>query len=123
MFDSLQGQQTFSTVTTTTNNTGIDLLSGTPRRGLKMHFDVSSFSAATAGTTWIPTVQDSTDNTTFVTIATGPTQTATTAGVAKELYVPFETSNRYVRASTGTMAATNAPSLIYSARLTLGRPA
>lgn len=122
MFDALQVGLTLQTVTTSVNGTGIDLVTGTPRRGLKMHFDVVAFSAATAGTVLTPVVADSTDNTTFVTIAQGRPITATTAAVASEQYVPFETSNRYVRASF-TMAATNAPSLIVRANFSEGRPA
>lgn len=78
--------------TDSANETALDLKSGTPQRGLVAKLVVT----AVAGTapTLAPTIEHSTDNTTFTTLATFDPASITAVG---EAFCTFETDKRYVR--------------------------
>lgn len=116
-----------ATVTKTTSFTaaGVDLGTGTPRRGLKAQFIVPSYvSATTPGSVFTPTIYGSSDNTTFIALATGTPLTGGTAAVTTQepIYVPFDTSFRYVAAGMPISGSTGSPSITWSARLGIARP-
>jgi hypothetical protein len=105
--------QASTTQTATFNSTGVDLKTGTPRRGLVARLLVT----AASGTT--PTldlqVQQSADNSTWYNCAAIPTQSA-----AGESFCTFETSMRYVRAKA-TIGGTT-PSFTYQVDVSVSRP-
>lgn len=123
MYDALSSLQTAVTKTATFNGTGKDLRVGTPRRGLKARFIVTSYvSTGTAGTVFTPTIDHSDDNTTFTTLATGTAMTGATASATAVIYIPFETSKRYVRASITVSPTSGTPSIVYAAEIGNARP-
>lgn len=110
-----------STVTKTAsfNSTGYNIPTGTPKRGLIARFVIAShISAATAGATFTPSIEQSDDNTTFVACASGLAVTGGTAAVTTQVpvFVHFFTKKAYCR-SVMTITATGTPSIIYSADL------
>ena len=100
------------TKTASFNSTGVDL-KGTPRRGLKARVIVTAASGTSP--TLDPKVQHSDDNSTFTDLAAGAQLTAT-----GEVFIPFETSKRYVRL-VATIGGTT-PSFTYQADIGLARP-
>ena len=123
MYDANAILQSATTATSATvNGTGFDLKTGTPRRGLKARFLITSWAGTGAGGTITPKIQDSTDNTTFVDLAYGPTYTAATAAATAVVFIPFETSKRYVRAVMAFGVTTSVPVVAYSADLGVARP-
>src|SRR5689334_14640540 len=115
MYDAKLVLQALSTTTTSFTSTGVDLLVGTPRRGLKARFLATAYSGASAGHTLTPTIQASKDNTTFYTIAQAPPVTTTTAAQSAEIFVPFECSDgyRYVRGLMSFSGTTGTPTISY----------
>jgi hypothetical protein len=122
MYDALTVLQAAVTKITAFTSTGLDLKTGTPRRGLKARFPITNYSGASAGHTWTPTIQGSSDNTTFYTIAQAPPLTTTTAAQTAVVFLPFETSYRYVRAIMSVSGTTGTPTISYSADIGLARP-
>lgn len=123
MYDANLVLQSAVTKTTTFNSTGVDLGTGTPRRGLKARFVLTSYaSVATAGTVFTPSIDHSDDNTTYYSLAVGvPVTGATDAGTAL-IHVPFETSKRYVRATMTLSPSSGTPTVIYYAEVGVARP-
>lgn len=122
MYDALSVLQALVTKSTSFTSTGLDLRAGTPRRGLKARMLVSAYSGVSAGHTFTPTIEGSSDNTTFVTLATGPVLTTTTAAQKAENFIPFETSYRYVRANVTLSGTTGTPSISYLMDVGNARP-
>lgn len=110
--------QTAVTKTATFQGTGLDLITGTPKRGLWARFNFASFLSTTAGSTFTPSIEHSDDNTTFTTLTTGSAVTGATA--ANTSTVPqllnFFTKKRYVR-SAMTIASGSGPTITYSVDL------
>lgn len=123
MYDALDILQTAVTVTATNNGAGKDLKTGTPRRGQVARFLITSYiSAATAGSVFTCSIQESDDNTTFTTLAAAPPLTGGTAAANKEAFVPFSTIKRYVRAVMTISPSSGTPSATYSVDLGQARP-
>lgn len=123
MYDSLLVLQAQRTGATTFQSTAVDLKTQTPRRGLVARVLVPSYSVTAAGTVFTPSLEHSTDNTTFTTLATGDPLTATTAAqAAAPQFIPCNTTRRYVRLVMTLSVATGAPSVVYSGDLGLSRP-
>lgn len=123
MYDALLVLQTQVTKTTAFQGTGVDLKGGTPRRGLKARVLISDVSGAGAGAVWTPIIEHSDDNTAFTTLSTGTAQTVgTAAAVPAPLFIPFETSKRYVRLSVTLSPTTSSPSISYQGDIGIARP-
>jgi hypothetical protein len=123
MYDANAVLQTLVTKTATFQGTGFDLKTGTPRRGMSARFIISSYaSVATAGTVFIPSIEHSSDNTTFNVIATGDPITGATAAATKEAFVPFTTTKRYVRAVMTLSPSSGTPAIAYLAELGIAYP-
>jgi len=121
-YDALGALQTQVTKTTAFGGTGYDLKTGTPRRGLKARFIISNYSGAGAGGVWTPGIEDSDDNTTFTLLSQGTPLTIGTAAGSGVVFVPFETSRRYVRAAVALPVGTSTPTISYKADIGLSRP-
>ncbi len=105
-----------TTTTTHVTATGLNLVVGTPRRGLKARIIMTSVTGTSP--TFIPKIQESADNTTYTDLAYligGDTITA-----AGEYFFAFETDKPYVRLF-GTAGGT-APQFIFSADIGIARP-
>lgn len=113
MVDALLALQASVTKTATFSGTGLDLKTGTPRRGMKARLIVTAASGTTP--TLDVTIEHSDDNSTFTNLATFGQKTAT-----GEDAISFETSKRYVRA-TATIGGTT-PSFTYKVDVMLARP-
>ena len=124
MYDALSILQTLTTLGTTSfTSTGVDLKTGTPRRGLKARYIVTSYLGTSAGHTYTPAIEGSSDNTTFYEIARVQLPlTTTTAAQTAVVFVPFETSYRYVRSKMTVSGGTGTPSISFSADLGSARP-
>lgn len=122
MYDALQVLQTLFTTSTGYSSTGVDLKTGTPRRGLKARVIIPAInSVGTAGVVTF-SVEASTDNTTFTTIAVDEPITNAAAAAALVRFIPFETSKRYVRLAVANTVSTGTPSIAYKADIGLARP-
>ena len=122
MYDSLEVLQALATKVTAFNSTAIDTISGTSRRGLKARFIVASYSSATAGNVFTPAIDHSDDNTTFTRLAAGTPLTCATATASAVVFVPFETSKRYIRCALDLSASTASPTITYTVDLGTARP-
>src|SRR3954467_5768250 len=87
------------TKTGTFNGTGVDLKAGTPRRGLKARVIYSAATNASGSNAFTFSVDHSDDNSTFYALSSGAADVVTlsTTAQAGEIFIPFETSKRYVR--------------------------
>lgn len=122
MYDALQVLQTLFTTSTGYSSTAVDLKTATPRRGLKARVIVPAISSV--GTAGIVTfsIEHSSDNTTFTEIARADPITNAAAAVEKVLFIPFDTSKRYVRLAVANTVSTGTPSIAYKADLGIARP-
>jgi len=96
-----------ASVTKTTNGSALKIR-GTGVEGMAMRFYIPS----TGGTTtqFLPSVQASHDNSTWLEVARYPGGAQSWASGAKQFIVPFSTTKKYVRAVatiTGTTIASN----------------
>lgn len=122
MYDANLVLQTLVTKTATFQSTGVDLKTGVPRRGMDARFLISNYqSVSTAGAVFTPSIEASSDNTNFYTIASGEPLTAGTAAASGERYVPFSTSERYVRAVMTLTTDSGVPTVSYLADLGIVR--
>lgn len=87
-YDALMVLQAIVTKTATFQSTAVNTLTGSPVRGFKARLVVTAHSVATTGTaanTWTPSIEVSSDNTTFRTLSTGKAITSTaTAGTNEQ---------------------------------------
>lgn len=113
MYDALFLLQDTVTKTATYTGTGLDLKTGTQRRGFKVRLRVPTVSGTSP--TLDITVQHSTDNTTYTDLVTFAQVTA-----AAELFRTVETVQRYIRAK-GVISGT-LPSFILTMEMGLARP-
>jgi hypothetical protein len=116
-------QATKVTKTGTFNCTGLDLVTGTPRRGLKARIIYSAASTSSGSGSATFRITESSDNSTFTGIfqTTESTITLSTTAVSGELFIPFETSKRYVRLELSAISGTGA-TIDFLADVTLSRP-
>lgn len=115
-------QSATTLVSAALNGTGLDLKTGTPRRGLKARFLIESAVAAATGAVITPSIEHSDDNTTYKTIASGTPITVATAATSMVTFIPFETSKRYVRSVISMSVTTGTPTIIFSADVGVARP-
>lgn len=122
-YDALEALQTLVTKSTGFSSTAVDLLTGTPRRGLKARVIVTAASQQGGNGVVSFTIDGSSDNTTFVTMATSEvfiTNSATAA--SKVLFIPFETNLRYVRLTMANTISTGTASIAYLGEIGNSRP-
>ena len=122
-YDANASLQTAVTKTATFNGSGVDLGTGTPRRGLKARFIFTEYkSVGTAGTVFTPSIDHSDDDTTYTSLAVGTPLTGATAAGTAVVFIPFETSKRYVRATLTVSPSSGTPSAKYYAEIGNARP-
>ena len=112
------------TKTASFNSAGVDLKTGTPRRGLKAVVRYSAANHASGTGTFTFSMEHSDDNTTFYATGSGAADviTLTTTAQAGEIFIPFETSKRYVRLVETLGAGSTTPTITYEGWIVLGRP-
>lgn len=112
------------TKTATFNGTGLDLLTGTPRRGLKVRVIFSAATNASGSNTVAFTVDHSTDNSTWTQLAADAENNVALSTTAQngEVYIPIETSKRYIRLTCTITGAGSTPTITYQGDITLARP-
>lgn len=116
-------QSTKVTKTGTFNSTGVDLVTGTPRRGLKARIIYSAASTSSGAGAATFRITESSDNSTFTGIfqTTEASLVLGTTAISGEIFIPFETSKRYVRLELSAISGTGA-TVDYFADITLSRP-
>lgn len=124
MVDLLNQLQASVTKTATFSGTGLDLATGTPRRGLKARVIYSAATNASGSNTVAFSIDHSDDNSTFYPLASGTENNIalSTTAQAAEFFIPFETSKRYVRATATITGAGSTPTVTYQVDITVGRP-
>lgn len=112
------------TKTDTFNSTGVNLVTGTPSRGLVARIIYSAATEASGGKTVIFSIDHSADNSTWYPLASAANKTITlsTTAQAGEISIPFRTSLAYVRLTMTLSANTNSPTITYFADVALGLP-
>jgi hypothetical protein len=113
MYDANAILQADVTKTATFTGTGLDLKTGTPRRGLKARLRVGTVGGTSP--TLDVKIQESDDNTTYNDLVVFDRLTATGLG-----FETVETSKRYIRA-LATLGGTS-PSFVYGIDLGIARP-
>jgi hypothetical protein len=118
--------QTSVTKTTTFNGANLNIPGGTPRRGLKARV-IYSAGTTTSGTITVTySVDVSTDGTTYSTGEFQGVDSAvvlnTTGGLAGEIFIPFETSDAYVRLTATFSGGSAGQSITYFGDVMLARP-
>ncbi len=121
--DSLLALAASATITSTTNSTGVDL-KGTPRRGLKARVIYSAATNASGSNSVTFSVEHSDDNSTFYAMSSGASDIINLSTTAQTgtIYIPFETSKRYVRLVSTFAGAGSTPTITRSADVLLARP-
>jgi hypothetical protein len=122
--DALLTLQSSVTKTATFNGTAVDLKTGTPRRGLKARVIYSAATNASGSNTVAFTIDHSDDNSTFYTLSSNAENNIALSTTAQsgEIFIPFETSKRYVRLTCTISGAGSTPTVTYGGEITLGRP-
>lgn len=122
--DALIQLQATVTKTATFQGTAVDLKTGTPRRGLKARVIYSAATNASGSNTVAFTIEHSDDNSTFYTLSSNVELNValTTAAQSAEIFLPFETSKRYVRLVATFTGAGSTPTITYTGDIMLGRP-
>jgi hypothetical protein len=113
------------TKTATFNSAGVDLGTGTPRgRTLTARVLYSAASNASGSNTVAFTVDHSDDNSTFYQLATNAENnlTLSTTAAAGEIFIPFETSKRYVRLTETLSGSGTSPTVTYQGDILLSHP-
>lgn len=124
--DALSALVTTTTATATVTGTAINTVNGPGHRSYRAAIEVDSYVVATTGTaanTWIFTLQNSADNTTFSTFWTSPTLTATATAqtVQYDEQVVVTLARPYVRlVATQSAGGATTPTMVYRAYLGLG---
>jgi len=112
------------TKTNTFNGTGVDI-KGTPTTGMWARILVSSASNTSGSETVTFTVDHSdSSGSGYTVLASGADQVITTTSTATpyEIFIPVNTSKRYIRVTATFSATTGTPTATYSADLGLVRP-
>jgi hypothetical protein len=118
--------QASTTTTTTFNGAAVGIPGGTPRRGLKGRVIYSAGTTTTGTVTVTFSVDVSTNGTAFSTGEFQGVDSAvvlnTTGGLAGEIFIPFETSDAYVRLTATFSAGAAGQSITYFGDVVQGRP-
>lgn len=111
------------TKTSAFNSTGVDLKAGTPRRGLYARVIYSAASTSSGAGSATFRITESSDNSTFTGIfqTTESTITLSTTAAGGVVFIPFETSKKYVRLELSAISGTGA-TIDYEADISLVRP-
>jgi len=123
--DALLQLQATVTKTDTFQSTSIDLKTGTPRRGLFARIIYSLATAASGTDTVIFSIEASNSSGSgFSTISSGAKDaiTLTTTAQSGEIWIPFETSLRYVRLVATFSSAAHTDTCTYGGEISLARP-
>lgn len=113
------------TKTATFNGAAVNLPGGTPRRGLKARVIYSAASNASGANAVTFSVDVSPDNVTWYTGEFQGVDTAvnlSTTAQSGEIFIPFETSQPYVRLSATITGAGSTPTITYQGDIVLARP-
>jgi hypothetical protein len=111
------------TKTATFNGTGLNIPTGTPRRGMKARFLYSAATNASGSNSVTFGIDVSADNSTWYSdfIAADQVVNLSTTAQSGEVYLSFETGQPYVRASAVFAGAGSTPTITYQADIELGR--
>ena len=122
--DALLSLQSLVTKTATFASTGVNIPSGTPRRGLFARVVYKNASNASGANAVTFEVDVSTDNSTWFakTVDNEHVVNLTTTAKSGEFHIPIETSDAYVRLQAVVSGAGSTPTIDYFADLVLGRP-
>lgn len=114
------------TKTATFNGAWLNLPGGTPRRGLKARVIYSAATNASGSNSVEWSIDTSNDGSTVAGagVAQGAENilTLSTTAQSGEFYIPFETSDAYVRLTCTVSGAGSTPTVTYVGDVTLGRP-
>lgn len=112
-----------ATITASANSTAVDL-KGTPRRGLKAQINYSAATNASGSNSFTFSLEHSDDNSTFYAMSSGAADiiNLSTTAQAGEIFIPFETSKRYVRLVSTLAGAGSTPTITRGASIVLSRP-
>lgn len=122
VYDAKLVLQALVTKTTTFNGTGLDIKTGTPRRGMVARVLVSNYSCTATGAVATFSIDTSSDNTTFNTHSSADPITLGTAAATKQLFIPVTTRKQYIRLSCSLSVTTGAPTLSYLGDLGISNP-
>lgn len=124
MVDALSILQASGAVTQTTNSTGLNIPSGTPRRGLVARVIYTLGANSSGSNTVVFSIEHSADNTTFYALSSAIADTVTLNDTAKsgELFIPFNTTKPYVRLVTTISGTGTSPTITRESYLTAGWP-
>jgi len=115
--------QASTTITATTNSTGLDLKQ-TPNQGLVAQVNYTAAANASGSNTVTFSVEHSDDNSTWFALSSGASDviTLSTTAQAGEQFIPFRTNKRYVRLVSTVAGAGTSPTITRSASVVLSRP-
>ena len=126
--DALLTLQPLTTKNATFSSAAINL-KGTPRRGMKAKVFYSAAANTAGSNNFYFQIDNSSDSVNWYPLAfqlenSGAVQgvNLTTAVLAGELNIPFETSAQYVRLTLNVIGAGTSPALTYSSSVGLARP-
>lgn len=123
MYDKLSVLQAEVTKTASFNGAGLDLSKGTRLEGMVARVLYSAASNASGSGTVTFSIEHSDDNAVFVALASGAADkiTLTTTDQAGEIFIPFQTSKRYVRLVC-TISGGTTPTITYEGDVTFTNP-
>lgn len=121
--DALITLQAQVTKTATFNSTGVDI-KGTPRRGLFARVIYSAATNASGSNTVAFSIDHSDDNSSWNQLTTGVENNIALSTTAQsgEIFLPINTSKRYVRLTTTISGAGSTPTVTYGAEFSLSKP-
>lgn len=112
------------TKTASFNSAGVDLKSGTPRRGIYARILYSAATNASGSNSVTFSLEHSDDNSTFYRRTDGASEviTLSTTAQAGEIVLPIDTSKRYIRLVATIAGAGSTPTVTYEGAIVAGRP-
>lgn len=112
------------TKTGTFNGAGMDLKGGTPRRGIFCRVVYSAASNASGSNAFTFSIDESSDNVTFFqkTNDAADVVTLSTTVQAGEIFLPIETSKRYIRLTVTQVGAGSTPTITYKGEIVASKP-
>jgi hypothetical protein len=122
MYDALLALQAAVTKTASFNSAGLDLKTGTPRRGMLARVSYSAAANASGANSVTFSIEHSDDNATFyaLTSAAADVINLSTVAAAGVIGIRFATRKRYVRLVATFAGAGSTPTITYHADLTVG---
>jgi hypothetical protein len=113
------------TKTATFNGAAVNLPGGTPRRGLKARVIYSAATNASGSNSVLFQIDVSPDNSTWFSAESAAADAAvalSTTAQSGEIFIPFETSQPYVRLTATVSGAGSTPTITYQGDIVLARP-